>query len=57
MKVMRGRLQFLFNRHTKEKEQPNFLRVQVQKIKEQGRTFVQVNTDRPLELGTKKEAR
>jgi pimeloyl-CoA synthetase len=54
---MRGRLQFPFNRHTKEKQQPNFLCVQLQKIKEQGRTFMQVNVDRPLKLGTEKEAR
>jgi hypothetical protein len=36
----------------KRKQQPNFLCVQLQKIKERGRTFLQVNVDSPLKLGT-----
>ena len=52
MKVMLGSLQFLFNRQTKEKRQPNFLCV-LQKTKEQGRIFMQVSADSTLKLGTK----
>jgi hypothetical protein len=49
---MRDRLQFLFNRHSKEKQQPNFLCVQ--KIKEHGRTIYASECRQTFETWDKK---